>query len=74
MITTIQIHETVKKALDKLKTNKQSYEEVILVLMEKTEIEKRKNKELLKEGCLEMAGENLKITKEFEAIDDLWDW
>ena len=43
MITTIQIHETVKKALDKLKTNKQSYEEVILVLMEKTEIEKRKN-------------------------------
>ena len=75
MITTIQVHEKVKKALDKLKEEKESYEEVILKLMEKAETEKRKNKELLKEGCLAMAEENLKITKEFEAIrDDLWEW
>jgi hypothetical protein len=26
------------------------------------------------EGCKEMAEENLKITKEFEAIEDLDDW
>lgn len=75
MITTIQIHDKVKKDLDKLKENQESYEEVILKLMEKVEKEKRKNKELLKEGCIAMAEENLKITREFEAIDeDLWEW
>jgi len=29
---------------------------------------------LLKEGCKEMAEENLKITREFESIEDLEDW
>ena len=75
MITTIQIHEKVKIALDRLKEDKESYEEVILKLMEKAEIEKRKKKELLIEGYKEMAEESLKITKEFEAIDDYdWGW
>lgn len=31
-------------------------------------------KELLIEGCNEMAEESLKITKEFEAIENLEDW
>jgi len=33
-------------------------------------------KQLLIEGCKEIAEENLKITKEFEAIEDLsgWEW
>ena len=44
MITTIQIHEKVKKALDKLKDKEnKTYEDVILDLMGKAEIEKSKN-------------------------------
>jgi len=32
------------------------------------------NEELLIEGCKEMAEENIKITKEFEAIGESFDW
>jgi hypothetical protein len=35
---------------------------------------KIKEKTLLIEGCKEMAEENMKITKEFEAIENLEDW
>lgn len=34
----------------------------------------KKQKRLLIEGYKEMAEESLKITKEFEAIEDLDDW
>ena len=74
MITTIQLNKDVKKALDRLKSNKETYEEVILNLMRDVEKYKREQEELLIEGCKEMAEENLKITKEFEAIEDLSDW
>ncbi len=74
MITTIQIHEKVKTALDKLKDSKnKTYEEVILDLMKKAEIEKRKSKELLIEGCKEMAEDSLKITNEWAYADKDWD-
>ena len=74
MITTIQLNKNVKNALDRLKTNKETYEQIILNLLRFTEDYKRKQKELLIEGCKAMAEENLKITKEFEAIEDLRDW
>lgn len=74
MITTIQIHKDVKKSLDKFKENKESYEEVILELMQAFEKQKRQQKELLIEGYKEMAEESLKITKEFEAIEEDFDW
>ena len=76
MITTIQLNENVKRELDKLKKGKNTYEEVILDLMKIAEQHKRENEELLIEGCKVMAEENLKITKEFEAIEDLdkWEW
>ena len=76
MVTTIQLNEDVKKALDKMKSNKETYERVILNLMNIAEKFKREQEELLIEGCKEMAEENLKITKEFEAIEDLdkWEW
>tara|TARA_Y100000034_G_C6597089_1_gene259624 strand:+ start:142 stop:276 length:135 start_codon:yes stop_codon:yes gene_type:complete len=35
---------------------------------------KRKQEKLLIEGCMVMAEENLKITKEFEAIENLENW
>jgi hypothetical protein len=35
---------------------------------------KRNQEKLMIEGCKEMAEENLKITREFEAIENLDDW
>jgi len=76
MVTTIQLNEDVKKILDRLKIGKQTYEEVIVKMMTDLEKQKREQEQLLIEGCKEMAEENLKITKEFEAIEDLsqWEW
>lgn len=74
MVTTIQLNEDVKNALDSLKTNKETYEQVILNLMRIAEKCKREQEQLLIEGCKVMAGENFKITKEFEGIENLNDW
>ena len=76
MVTTIQLNENVKNALDRLKLNKETYEEVILNLMEIANRCKKDQEELLIEGCKVMAEENIKITKEFESIENLdnWDW
>ena len=74
MVTTIQLNDNVKKALDRMKSNKETYEQVILNLMKIAEKCKREQEQLLIEGCKEMAEESLKITKEFEAIENLDDW
>lgn len=76
MVTTIQLNESVKTALDRMKTNKETYEKVILNLMEIAEKQKRKQEELLVEGYKEMAEESLKIAREFEVIENLdeWEW
>jgi predicted CopG family antitoxin len=69
MVTTIQLNEDVKKSLDKLKTNKETYEEVILDLMKTADECKRKQKQLLIEGCKEMHDDMLRICKEWEIVD-----
>ncbi len=74
MVTTIQLNENVKRELDRFKTGKKTYEEVILEIMKLAEENKRRQKELLIEGCKATAEESLKITREFEAIEDLRDW
>ena len=76
MVTTIQLNEDVKNALDRLKSNKETYEQVILNLMKIAEKCKREQEQLLIEGCKVMAEESLKITREFEAIENLdnWEW
>ena len=66
MVTTIQLNEDVKKALDRMKSNKQTYEEVILNLMREVEKHNREQEQLLIEGYKEMAEESLKIAKEWE--------
>ena len=66
MVTTIQLNEDVKKALERMKSSKETYEEVIVNLMKFSEEQKRKQKELLIEGCKEMVGESLKVAKEWE--------
>ena len=74
MVTTIQLNENVKSILDRLKTNKETYENVILNLINSAEKNKLEQEQLLIEGCKEMAEEDLKIAKEFEAIEDFRDW
>ena len=67
MVTTIQLNEDVKKALDRIKSKKETYEEVIVNLMKFVDEQKRKQKELLIEGYKEMAEESLKTAKEWES-------
>lgn len=74
MITTIQLNDKVKNALDNMKTNKETYEQVILNLMKTAEKCKREQKQLLIEGYKEMAEESLSITKEWETTDATLDW
>lgn len=66
MVTSIQLNENVKNALDRMKSNKETYEEVILNLMKTAEKCKREQEQLLIEGYKEMAEESLKIAKEWE--------
>ncbi len=66
MVTTIQLHENVKSALDRLKSNKETYEEVILSLMKIAEKCKREREQLLIEGCKEMYKDMIEINKEWE--------
>ena len=74
MVTTIQLSENVKNALDRIKLNKETYEDVIVNLIKTTDKHKREQEQLLIEGCKAMAEESLKIAREFEAIEDLKDW
>lgn len=74
MIKTIQLRENVKNQLGRLKTNKETYDGLILNLIKISEQCKRKQKVLLIEECKEMAKYNLIITKEWESTDDKLDW
>ncbi|MCH7568854.1 MAG: hypothetical protein IIA87_05530 [Nanoarchaeota archaeon] len=75
MITTIQLDSNVKRLLDNMKeTGKETYEEVIVTMMKQLEKQKRKKQELLIAGYKEMSEESLKISKEFEALEDLEEW
>ncbi len=74
MVTTIQLNENVKSELDKLKSNKETYEQVILNLMKTAQECKMNQEELLIEGYKEMAEDSLRICKEFEHSDSDIDW
>ncbi|PIN89965.1 hypothetical protein COU60_02630 [Candidatus Pacearchaeota archaeon CG10_big_fil_rev_8_21_14_0_10_34_76] len=74
-ITTIQLRESVKKMLEQLKQKKnETYEDVIVKLIDEIGGERKRVEQLMIEGYKEMAEESLKITKEFEAIEDFKDW
>jgi hypothetical protein len=73
-ITTIQIRENVKNELDRRRTEKESYEEIIVNLMREADKCKSGQEKLLIEGYKEMAEESLKITREWEATDATLDF
>lgn len=75
MITTIQLSEETKNALEQAKEkNSQTYEEVIKMLLQQVEKQKREQEQLMIEECKEMAEESLRITKEWETTDATLDW
>ncbi len=76
MVTTIQLDENVKKALDRMKSGRETYEEVIVNMMRQIEQNNRSKHDLLIEGYSEIAEESLKITQEFEAATSElnWEW
>jgi len=74
-ISSIQIRENVKRALERLKEKpNESYEEVIIKILRDNEMKKRKQRELLIESYKEMAEESLRITREWEDTDATLDW
>ncbi len=66
MVTTIQLNENVKSDLDRLKSGKDTYEDVIVKMIEKEKNDRKKIEELLEEGCREMYDDMLKMAKEWE--------
>ena len=80
MITTIQLNDSVKNELDRLKEDKETYEQVIISLIKFLGEQKRKQKELLIEGYKKMAEDSLRINEEFnhidtdEAVNKDWVW
>jgi len=74
MITTIQLNDQTKNSLSEIKQQGETYEALIIRMMQLLELKKQKQEELLIEGYKEMADESLKITKEFEAIEEDFDW
>jgi predicted CopG family antitoxin len=74
MVTTIQLSENVKSSLDRLKSKKETYEDVIVNLMRCAEENKKEQEQLLIEGCKEMAEDMIRINKEWEVVDADIDW
>jgi len=75
MVTSIQLNENVKNALDRMKQkSNETYEDVIVGMMKTLEMQRRKQIDLMIEGCKVMAEDSLRITKEWEATDATLDW
>ncbi len=66
MLTSIQLNENVKNALDRMKSNKETYEDIIVNLMNYFEEQKRNQEKLLIEGCKEMYDDMLNVAKDWE--------
>ncbi|MCD4760092.1 hypothetical protein K8R33_04350 [archaeon] len=70
MVTTIQLKEDVKMVLNRMKTtSNETYEDVIVRVVNDVEKQKKMQEDLLIEGHKEMAEESLRIIKEFEYAD-----
>ncbi len=66
-ISTIQIRESVKKDLERLKQKaNETYEEVIINLISEKESERKELEKSIKKECEEMNEEYLKIARETE--------
>ncbi|MDA3836179.1 MAG: hypothetical protein PF542_01015 [Nanoarchaeota archaeon] len=75
MISTIQLSHKVKETLATYrKSPRESYEDIIVNLISEIEKKKMADEALLIEGYKEMAEFDLELCKEFEAIEEDFDW
>lgn len=75
MISSIQLREDVKMRLARHKQkDNESFEDVIVRMMEQIGKQKAEQKALLIEQCRVMASDDLKIPKEWETTDASMDW
>jgi ATP-dependent protease HslVU (ClpYQ) ATPase subunit len=75
MVTTIQLNENVKMQLDQMKeSDRQTYEDVIIKMIQEIDEKRRKQRDLLIEQCKVMYDDDLKVTKEWESLDYDVDW
>ena len=74
MLTTIQLHKSIVRQLLEFRENqKETYEDVITKLIAQARCRDADEKQLLKEGYVEMAKETKKINEEWKAADASWD-
>ena len=77
-ISTIQLNENVKKMLVELKEKpNESYEDIIVKLVEEKKRNKKELTMLLKEQCEEMYGEDIKTAREWDGTlldGNDWEW
>jgi len=71
MITTIQIRNNIKKQLQLLKEENQSFEDVIVSLLEEREKHKEKNIDLIQTEAKELNSINTEISKNLEDVEDI---
>ncbi len=74
MVTTVQLNENVKVALDRLKSSRDTYEQVIVNLIKVAEECRRKEEALLIEGCKVMADDMIKLNEEWGVVSSDLDW
>lgn len=75
MISSIQLREDVKLQLASFKEKEnESFEDVIVRMMQQIEKQKKEKNYLLIEQCKVMAEDDLRITKEWEKTDNTLDW
>ena len=71
MITTIQIRNNIKKQLQLLKDENQTFEDVIISLLEEREKHKEKNIDLIQTEAKELNSINTDISKNLEDVEDI---
>lgn len=75
MISSIQVSDKLKKTLNNFRASpKESYEQIILKLINEIENQKSDYEKRLIEECQAISDESLRITKDFESIEDLDNW
>jgi len=75
MITTIQLNENIKTELNRMKVfSNETYEDVIVKMIEDIRKQKKIQTELLIEGCKIMAKDSIKMVEDFQYVDSDLEW
>ena len=71
MITTIQLRDSIKRELLKLKGESQTFEDVIVFLLQEREKNKQRNIRLIKTEANELKNVNQEISRQLHGVEDV---